>query len=260
MTRPQRPRRGHIAPAANAAISSAREPTLSTSDTPPNPVEGDSTTLGVAPENVPTPGESGIEKARLKASLMGKLFGAAPAAVQIGRFRVLDHVGEGGMGTIYSAYDDQLDRKVAVKVLHSNLGRGARERLMREAKALAQLSHPNVVTVHEVGEHEDCRPSATRSALRTTPTWPRSRPRTMSDEASKRNEPIIGRGRTHPSSSLTTLLGSASKMKATRAARKTVNPHPSDESGLNKTGRALAQPQPNRPTHLSRARDDLRLA
>jgi tetratricopeptide (TPR) repeat protein/predicted Ser/Thr protein kinase len=155
MIRLRRPRRERLAPPANDAISSAREPTLSTSDTPPNPVEGDSTTLGVAPENVPTPGESGIEKARLKASLMGKLFGATPAAVKIGRFRVLDHVGEGGMGTIYSAYDDQLDRKVAVKVLHTNLGRGARERLMREAKALAQLSHPNVVTVHEVGEHED---------------------------------------------------------------------------------------------------------
>jgi tetratricopeptide (TPR) repeat protein len=70
----------------------------------------------------------------------------------IGRYLVLDCLGAGAMGIVYSAFDPQLDRKVCLKLLHSG-GRGAEgsDRLVREAKALAKLSHPNVVTVYEVG-------------------------------------------------------------------------------------------------------------
>ena len=82
---------------------------------------------------------------------------SAPATTlhrpRIGRYAVLEVHGRGGAGTVYAAYDDRLDRKVALKVLHP--GRRAEEeeqaRLWREAQAMAQLSHPNVVTVHEVG-------------------------------------------------------------------------------------------------------------
>ncbi len=73
----------------------------------------------------------------------------------IDRFVVLARIGGGGMGVVFAAHDPQLDRQVALKLLRS--GRGteeARARLLREARALAKLSHPNVVTVHDVGVHE----------------------------------------------------------------------------------------------------------
>ncbi|MCY1009540.1 tetratricopeptide repeat-containing serine/threonine protein kinase [Nannocystis pusilla] len=78
--------------------------------------------------------------------------------MRLGRFNVLGLVGHGGMGVVYACYDDQLDRKVAVKVLHREVVReqeNARRRLLREAQAMARLSHPNIVTVHEVGQVDD---------------------------------------------------------------------------------------------------------
>ena len=75
-----------------------------------------------------------------------------PAPASIGRFTVLRELGRGGTGVVYAAYDEQLDRKVAVKLLHSETREDvARVRLMREAQAMARLSHPNIVGVHEVG-------------------------------------------------------------------------------------------------------------
>ncbi len=80
----------------------------------------------------------------------------APGA-SVGRYRVLDIVGIGGMGVVYAAYDPELDRRVAVKLLRrrgkANLER--RARLLREAQAMARLTHPNVITVHDVGTHDD---------------------------------------------------------------------------------------------------------
>jgi len=70
----------------------------------------------------------------------------------VGRFVVLEHLGTGGMGVVYSAYDPQLDRRVALKLLRPDRARepeAARASLLREAKAMARLSHPNVVAVHE---------------------------------------------------------------------------------------------------------------
>ncbi len=72
----------------------------------------------------------------------------------IGRYIVLRRLGAGGMGVVYAAYDPQLDRKVALKLLRTGMGLGqgeARARLVREAQAIAQLSHPNVVAVYDVG-------------------------------------------------------------------------------------------------------------
>ena len=73
---------------------------------------------------------------------------------RVGRYLVLRQLGAGGMGVVYSAYDPELDRKVAVKVLrdspqHRSLGRA---RVVQEAQAMARVSHPNVVHVYEVGE------------------------------------------------------------------------------------------------------------
>ena len=73
---------------------------------------------------------------------------------QIDRFTVLRRLGAGGMGVVYAAFDEQLDRKVAIKVLrpeHVGDTQG-RARMLREAQAMAQLSHPNVVHAYEVGE------------------------------------------------------------------------------------------------------------
>ncbi len=90
---------------------------------------------------------------------------ALPAAAQpdgpfrIGRFTAVRQLGSGGMGVVYMAYDEQLDRKVAVKLLvgrptadNASLGHA---RLLREAQAMALVSHPNVAAVYEVGTFED---------------------------------------------------------------------------------------------------------
>jgi tetratricopeptide (TPR) repeat protein len=73
----------------------------------------------------------------------------------IDRYVVLYELGSGGMGVVYAAYDPELDRKLALKLLHPKSGSStAPQRLLREAKAIAQLKHPNVITVHDVGTFE----------------------------------------------------------------------------------------------------------
>src|SRR3954468_21771374 len=76
----------------------------------------------------------------------------------IGRFVVLAPVGRGGMGEVFAAYDPELDRKVALKLLHAegeSSGAHGRGRLLREAKAIARLSHPNVVGVYDAGTFDE---------------------------------------------------------------------------------------------------------
>jgi hypothetical protein len=78
----------------------------------------------------------------------------------IDRFLVLDTLGEGGMGVVVSAYDPRLDRRVAIKLLHARAAEpghteAARARLVREARAMGKLRHPNVLTVYEVGTFLD---------------------------------------------------------------------------------------------------------
>ncbi|MCA9711478.1 MAG: hypothetical protein KDK70_36910, partial [Myxococcales bacterium] len=107
----------------------------------------------------PVSAESQAWLRKVRANVKAQLFGldeptkeipepAAPPAeaepTRIGRFVVIKRIGEGGMGMVYAAYDDTLDRKVAVKLLHPR-GSGssdAKARLIREAQALARLSHP----------------------------------------------------------------------------------------------------------------------
>ena len=80
--------------------------------------------------------------------------GAEPEVVpeRLGRFVVRGILGRGGMGIVLAAHDEGLDRELALKLLHGGTSRSHAERLVREAKALAQLSHPNVVQVYDVGE------------------------------------------------------------------------------------------------------------
>src|SRR5262245_45960750 len=71
----------------------------------------------------------------------------------LGRLRLERVLGSGGMGAVYAAFDPDLERRVAVKLLHA-ADADARARLLREARAMAKLSHPNVITVFDVGSAE----------------------------------------------------------------------------------------------------------
>jgi serine/threonine protein kinase/tetratricopeptide (TPR) repeat protein len=76
----------------------------------------------------------------------------------VGRYLVLERLGAGAMGVVYAAYDPELDRKVAIKLLRPYEGKGdpkkRQARLVREAKAMAKLSHANVGAIHDVGVHD----------------------------------------------------------------------------------------------------------
>ncbi|MGH1343672.1 MAG: tetratricopeptide repeat protein [Nannocystales bacterium] len=84
--------------------------------------------------------------------------GSLQAGQLFGRYLIVDQVGAGGVGEVYAAYDPSLDRRIALKVIRGavddDTSQGAAG-LVREAKALASLSHPNVVTVHEVGQEDE---------------------------------------------------------------------------------------------------------
>ncbi|MDI1442595.1 serine/threonine-protein kinase [Polyangium sp. 6x1] len=72
----------------------------------------------------------------------------------LGRYMILETLGAGGMGVVFAAYDPELDRKVALKILRPEIlqrAPGAELRLMREAQAMARISHPNVLAIHDVG-------------------------------------------------------------------------------------------------------------
>lgn len=80
---------------------------------------------------------------------------ALPKGASLGRYVVLDPLGHGAMGIVYRAFDPELDRHIAVKLLRRepSFASGEQERLLREGKAMARLSHPNVVAVYDVGTY-----------------------------------------------------------------------------------------------------------
>jgi tetratricopeptide (TPR) repeat protein/predicted Ser/Thr protein kinase len=81
-------------------------------------------------------------------------FDLSRGPIRLGRHVLLGTLGRGGMGVVYSAYDEKLDRNVAIKLLRTRRREQERRRLVREAQALARLSHPNVVRIYEICEHE----------------------------------------------------------------------------------------------------------
>ncbi len=76
---------------------------------------------------------------------------------RFGHIRITDVIGEGGMGEVYAGYDESLDRRVALKALHAEdrLDGEARERMLREARALSKLDHPNICRIHDYIESND---------------------------------------------------------------------------------------------------------
>ena len=74
----------------------------------------------------------------------------------LGHYRVVSKIGEGGMGVVYRAHDEVLERDVALKVVgkSAELEKSSRENLLNEARSASALSHPNICTIHEVGEFD----------------------------------------------------------------------------------------------------------
>ena len=101
------------------------------------------------------------DEARAQGTLVGGQLdaepGEFPTGARLGRYVVLSRTGSGAMGVVYAAYDPQLDRRIALKLMHParegerEQAERASKRLLAEAKALAQLRHPNVIAVHDVG-------------------------------------------------------------------------------------------------------------
>ena len=105
----------------------------------------------LATSHARTPGDSGGHQRLMKDVIKAQLFPGEAVPATIGRFRVLRPLGAGGMSVVYAAYDERLDRKVAVKLLKGGGSPDNQARMLREAQAMAKLSHQNVVAVHEVG-------------------------------------------------------------------------------------------------------------
>jgi eukaryotic-like serine/threonine-protein kinase len=120
-------------------------------------------TTDASPGDARRPRSSDLGKELLRASLKAELFGKAQEPTRIGRFVLLERLAVGGMGEVFTAYDEQLDREVAIKLVRpdrlappledsaGSAGGTASQRLLREAQTLARLSHPNVVQVYEAG-------------------------------------------------------------------------------------------------------------
>jgi tetratricopeptide (TPR) repeat protein/predicted Ser/Thr protein kinase len=105
-----------------------------------------------APDQTP-PIEGDFEQRRAISAARARLFGATPMP-SIGRYPIERRIGGGGMGDVYLATDPELGRTVAIKRMREDLPTGEHDRLRAEARALARISHPNVVQVYEVGVHE----------------------------------------------------------------------------------------------------------
>lgn len=120
-------------PAAEDLSESSAEKTMKLSETPSS---GTSSELSVTPPPV----------------------GGAPSISQFGRYKIVEVLGRGGMGTVYKGLDPVLDRPVALKTIRLDFALSPseiselKERLIQEAKAAGRLSHPNIVTVYDVGE------------------------------------------------------------------------------------------------------------
>ena len=131
-----------LAEAATERADSADEPAVAPTE-PPSAAEPMAKMRPARPAGVPL----------AQARMFGQLFGAQSTLGSFGRFRVMERLGAGGMGVVYEAYDPDLARGVALKIV--DVTEKDRDSALAEAKALARLSHPNVVPIYDVGVERD---------------------------------------------------------------------------------------------------------
>ena len=125
----------------------------------------------------------------------------------IGRFRITRRLGEGGMGVVYAADDDALQREVAIKLLRTDAAARSTA-LLREARAAARVTHPSVCTIYEVGEHEgtpylvmELLDGQSVAARLPTARWGRSMRAAFSSRRSRRSTRSTARGSSTSTSS-----------------------------------------------------------
>src|SRR5215468_10814445 len=89
--------------------------------------------------------------------------GSSTTNSSISHYRIISRIGAGGMGEVYLAEDTSLERKVALKQLPAEFTKDQDRvrRFIQEAKAASALNHPNIITIHEIGQHEDAHYIAT---------------------------------------------------------------------------------------------------
>jgi serine/threonine protein kinase len=112
------------------------------------------------PLRLAAPPVDDVEARRARASIESRLFNGPARPVRVGRYQIQGRIGAGGMGVVYRAHDPELVRDVAVKLLNTDATSTkdpatARARLVREARAMARLAHPNVLHVYDVGTTDD---------------------------------------------------------------------------------------------------------
>ncbi|MEZ4380003.1 MAG: serine/threonine-protein kinase [Nannocystaceae bacterium] len=157
-TLPRRGPRGQSSAAASPGSADAAPRSSSVEETLPaaapevrGRVDGEDATMLASPGEAPGRSDAATHRA-----VVGD---RRRVPTRIGRYLVIERLGEGGMGVVFAAYDPQLDRKVAIKLVRpaytETSGGEAQARLLREAQALARLRHPNIVQVYEVGAFGD---------------------------------------------------------------------------------------------------------
>ena len=139
---------GRIGDDVGEAEAAARTVVLTPTPDPPSESEASRDSSPSAPTVILTPAaaQAPDQPARTPEAPLG-------AGSIVGRYVVLSQLGAGGMGVVYAAYDPELNRRVALKLMHTRtlVATAGKDRMLREAQALARLSHPNVVTIYDVG-------------------------------------------------------------------------------------------------------------
>jgi tetratricopeptide (TPR) repeat protein/predicted Ser/Thr protein kinase len=131
--------------------AASEEATLAAPPPASEAISSDDVTLAAPEGEDRTPAEI----AASRAERVARLLRGDAGPTRLGHYVLLDKLGEGGMGVVFAAYDEKLDRKVAIKLLHAESRTDAHVRLVREAQAMARLSHPNVTQIYEIGELDE---------------------------------------------------------------------------------------------------------
>jgi serine/threonine protein kinase/HAMP domain-containing protein len=128
-------------------------PAEGSSSAPPPNFDADAPTV-LAPRESTPPGPGDAPAEAVSATLPGRSSPDGETLQQVGRYRIHERLGRGGMATVFKAHDPGIGRDVAIKFLHASLCEEPeyRARFLSEARAAGGLSHPNIVTVHDVGE------------------------------------------------------------------------------------------------------------